>query len=112
IWARVKTMTQWAMTRELRRRVKQILDNHGIQVAFPRRLLVLNQPGMQGAGVASGAAFGTEQAAPMEAVPGRIRTVAPPTGRPGAVAASEEGAVEGPGPGPDMAPQPGTRRKR
>jgi len=119
IWARVKTMTQWAMTRELRRRVKQILDNHGIQVAFPRRLLVLNQPGMQGAGVASGAAFGTEQAAPMEAVPGRIRTVAPPTGRPGtlevppgAISASEEGAVEDPGPGPDMAPQPGTQPKR
>lgn len=44
IWAQAKTMKQWAMTREVRKRVKQILDAHGIPVAFPRRMLVLNQP--------------------------------------------------------------------
>src|SRR5690606_9180369 len=42
ICARAKTMTQWAMTRGLRKRVKQILEAHHIPIAFPRRLLVLN----------------------------------------------------------------------
>lgn len=43
IWARAKPMTQWAMTRELRRRVKKRLDERGIPIAYGRRYLMFHR---------------------------------------------------------------------
>ncbi|MBO8142364.1 MAG: mechanosensitive ion channel family protein, partial [Firmicutes bacterium] len=51
IWAKAKPMTQWAMTRELRKRVKEVLDRHGIAIPYPRRFVIV-QPG-QGPGTES-----------------------------------------------------------
>ncbi|OUN01340.1 MAG: hypothetical protein BAA04_03940 [Firmicutes bacterium ZCTH02-B6] len=137
IWAQVKTMTQWAMTRELRKRVKQTLEAHGVRVAFPRRLVVFDQPGAQGVAARPGAVTGSEPSGggaesdvpgaaalggreeSMGAVPGRVRTVAPPTGRPGtldvppgAISATGEEDADDLGPGPDTASQRGTQPKR
>ncbi|HLT57142.1 MAG: mechanosensitive ion channel family protein [Limnochordales bacterium] len=117
IWARAKTMTQWAMTRELRKRVKQILDAEGIPVAFPRRLLVVNQgalgvgPGTgYSSGPAAGSGPGSELAAAAE--PAAAAQGRPGSGPaslleapPGALSATESAPEPEPGPGPDLAPE-------
>lgn len=117
IWARAKPMTQWAMTRELRKRVKQILDAEGIPVAFPRRLLVVNQgalgvgPGTgYSSGPAAGSGPGSELAAAAE--PAAAAQGRPGSGPaslleapPGALSATESAPEPEPGPGPDLAPE-------
>ncbi|GEM_PF-214212 len=116
IWAQVKTMTQWAMTRELRKRVKQVLDAHGITVAFPRRLMVLDQAGATGAfgGAApvpqdAAAAPGAQGASGGRGGAGQPETASTPVmdTPPGALSATETGDQPDPGPGPDVVPQPG-----
>lgn len=42
VWARAKPMTQFAMTRELRRRVKKRLDERGIAIPYSRRYIVFD----------------------------------------------------------------------
>jgi len=108
IWAQAKTMTQWAMTRELRKRVKMILDAHGIPVAFPRRMVVFNQPPATATPAAPAAGSpavpppapgGMQPGGAYAGVPLRLWQVPP-----GALSAAEEATVEDPGPGPAMGP--------
>ncbi|MDQ7794604.1 MAG: mechanosensitive ion channel family protein [bacterium] len=40
IWGRTKPMQQWSVGRDLRRRVKQALDGAGIEIPYPRRVMV------------------------------------------------------------------------
>lgn len=40
IWGRTRPMQQWAVGRDLRRRVKQALDAAGIEIPYPRRVMV------------------------------------------------------------------------
>lgn len=41
--AKAKPMTQWAMSREIRKRIKQAFDAHGIEIPYPRRYLVFDK---------------------------------------------------------------------
>ncbi len=40
IVARVKPLEQWAVERELRRRIKLVFDREGIETPYPRRIMV------------------------------------------------------------------------
>lgn len=40
VWGRTRAMQQWAVGRDLRRRVKQALDAAGIEIPYPRRVMV------------------------------------------------------------------------
>ncbi len=43
IWARAATMTQWTVTRDLRKLIKQAFDREGIEIPYPRRYLVFDK---------------------------------------------------------------------
>lgn len=40
VWARTKPMEQWAVGRELRLKLKQSFDREGIEIPYPRRVVV------------------------------------------------------------------------
>ncbi len=40
IWAKVKPMEQWHMSRYIRRRIKETLDEKGIEIAYPHMVLL------------------------------------------------------------------------
>jgi small conductance mechanosensitive channel len=40
IWARARPLQQWAVARDLRREVKKALDAAGIEIPYPRRVLI------------------------------------------------------------------------
>ncbi len=41
--AKAKPMTQWSMSREIRKRIKQAFDEKGIEIPYPRRYLVFDK---------------------------------------------------------------------
>lgn len=41
IWARAEPLHQWALGRQLRKLVKQTLDEHGIKLGYPRRHIMM-----------------------------------------------------------------------
>lgn len=43
-----KAMEQWSLERELRRRLKQALDREGIEIPYPRRVIIQNTSGVKG----------------------------------------------------------------
>ncbi len=47
VWARAATMTQWAVTRDLRKLIKQAFDREGIEIPYPRRYLVFDKKSYQ-----------------------------------------------------------------
>ncbi|ATW28687.1 hypothetical protein DCMF_17005 [Candidatus Formimonas warabiya] len=47
IVAHTKPMEQWRVERELRRRLKQALDREGIEIPYPRRVIIQNTVGVK-----------------------------------------------------------------
>lgn len=45
IWARAEPLSQWALGRQLRKLVKETLDEHGIKLGYPRRYVMMDLPG-------------------------------------------------------------------
>lgn len=43
IWARAEPLGQWALGRQLRKLVKETLDEHGIKLGYPRRHIMMQQ---------------------------------------------------------------------
>jgi len=54
IWAKSRPMQQWAAGRELRRRVKKALDEAGVEIPYPRCVLVPAAATKVGEGLRSG----------------------------------------------------------
>lgn len=45
IFGKVKPMQQWAFARELRKRIKEALDEAGIEIPYPRRVVLCREQG-------------------------------------------------------------------
>jgi small-conductance mechanosensitive channel len=50
IWAKAEPMEQWGVTREIRRRLKERLDQEGIEIPYPHTI-VITRSGFQSGGV-------------------------------------------------------------
>lgn len=46
-WAKAKPMTQWSCEREIRKAIKLTLDEHSIEIPYPRRFLVFDKESFQ-----------------------------------------------------------------
>lgn len=57
IWAKAETMSQWALGRQLRKLIKETMDQHGIKLGYPRRHIMMEHRGAPTfGGVGSGGA--------------------------------------------------------
>lgn len=62
IWAKAETMSQWALGRQLRKLVKETMDEHGIKLGYPRRHIMMEHRsapefgGVDAGGLAGGSA--------------------------------------------------------
>lgn len=45
VWARAETMSQWALGRQLRKLIKETMDEHGIKMGYPRRHIMMEHHG-------------------------------------------------------------------
>lgn len=45
IWAKAETMAQWALGRQLRKLIKETMDEHGIKLGYPRRHIMTEPRG-------------------------------------------------------------------